>query len=575
MLSDLPVARSAAARTLFFASAIITAGLVLWTHRFGPAGYALAPIFQTLFVILDYQAGTCLLLILLGALFARERFPSAAILRTVGDHPVKIAAGTTLVLCAGSLLVYRNHPLSMDEYAQFFQSQVFARGQIAGHFPPALFDWLIPRGFQNAFLLVSVKTGEVASGYWPSFSLLLTPFTLLGIPWACNPVISALTLIVVHRIAIHLYGDSRSAGLAVLLTIASPVIFANGISYYAMPAHLLANATYALLLLKPTPRRGLIAGFVGSVALTLHNPFPHTLFAAPWLISIARRPGGLPIIGCLAAGYAPLCLLLGLGWFWFANGLRYSAISPLAGSGAGSIWQIFSFFSLPDSGVVLARVIGVAKIWLWAVPGLMVLAVAGAWKWRHHTACRLLLASALLTLVAYLLVPVDQGHGWGYRYFHSAWIALPLLGAGALARLPTPARLTANALEDNETRTFVVACAVLSLVFGVGFRAYQIREFMTDDLKQMPAYSGTERRVVMIDPRFSFYGEDLVQNDPWLRGDVIRMLTHGPSADAEMMREYFPNFYQTHTDMHGSVWSAAPAPVANTSHGRRQMNVTK
>ncbi|MGG2305238.1 hypothetical protein ACE4Z6_27835, partial [Salmonella enterica] len=82
------------------------------------------------------------------------------------------------------------------------------------------------------------------------------------------------------------------AGLAILLTVASPVFFANGISYYSMPAHLFANALYALLLIDPTPRRAFAAGLLGSIALTLHNPVPHLLFALPWIGWLALRPGG-------------------------------------------------------------------------------------------------------------------------------------------------------------------------------------------------------------------------------------------------------------------------------------------
>jgi hypothetical protein len=68
--------------------------------------------------------------------------------------------------------------------------------------------------------------------------------------------------------------------------------------------------------------------------------------------------------------------------------------------------------------------------------------------------------------------------------------------------------------------------------------------------------------VVIIDPRFSSYGYDLIQNDPWLRGDVIRMVTHGPDADAAVMRRYFPDMRPVFADFHGTVWSSAPQATA-------------
>jgi hypothetical protein len=559
LLSNLPVVRSRDARALLLASAAITVAILLWADHLELRGAfaRLTPIFFTLFGYFDYHGADGLLLVLLAAIFVPSRVPFRHLLRTVGEHPVRVALLSTGVLAAGTLIVYLDHPLAMDEYAQVFQSRVFAAGHLTGRFPPALLDWLIPKGFQDYFLDVSPTTGQVASAYWPSFALLLTPFSWLGIPWACNPVISGLTLVTVHRLALRIFDDVESAGLVVLLTAASPVFFGEGISYYSMPAHLLANALYALLLVRPTAARALAAGVVGSIALTLHNPVPHLLFAVPWFIWIARRAGGIQMLACLCVGYLPLCLLLGVGWFLFLAHLSHEGAHVASATAQEeSLKHALSVFALPSATILWARLIGLAKVWVWAVPGILVLAVVGAWKWRRHSICRLLAASAVLTFVGYLFVPVDQGHGWGYRYFHSAWLALPILAAGALTHVAGGE--AAHPFEGDDTRTFVVACALLTLLGGVGLRAFQIRHFISNDLKQVPAYAGTERRVVIIDTRFSFYGDDLVQNDPFLRGPVIRMVSHGSSADASMMQRHFPTMHRVFADRHGTVWSAGP-----------------
>jgi hypothetical protein len=540
---------------------------MFWTHQLatGRGTHGLAASFFTLFAIKDYPGTVCALLILVGAAAVSRYLPAGQVLRWAGAHPVVIATMSTGVLAVGTLVVYHNHPLAMDEYAAYFQSRAFAAGHLHGTFPPQLLDWLIPRGFQDFFLNVSPVTGNVAETYWPGFSLLLTPFTWAGVPWLCNPVISALTLIVIHRLALDLFADREAAGMALLLTIGSPVIFGNGISYYSMPAHMLANALFALLLIRPDRLRVLGAGVVGSIALVLHNPVPHILFAAPWLIWIATRPQGPRILIALCAGYLPLCAMLGVGWFLFSNHLLSEGVIA---SGAPAVTldrfqSLLSIFSFPDAPIRLARLIGLAKIWIWAVPGMLILSVIGAVRWPQNTLCRLLAASTLLTLAGYYLVPVDQGHGWGYRYFHSAWVALPLLATAALYRPVGAAAPQAGAkilLEDIDTQTFVTCCAVLSLIFGVGFRAVQMYDFLAADLNQVPHYTGTEPRVVIISDRFSFYGADLVQNDPWLRGNEIRMYSHGASADARMMAQFYPNLHQVYDDPYGSVWSTAPIP---------------
>jgi hypothetical protein len=558
VLANSPVVRSDRARLLFLASAIITAGIRLWAEYFLPQGGRglLTPIFLYLFQDLDTVAGGWTLLILVLAAVLPRTFVGRGLLGWISNHMASVVVATAALLSAGTVLVYRNHPLAMDEYAPYFQSQVFAAGHLTGHFPEQLMDWLVPPRFQNYFFSVSKATGAVASGYWPSFALLLTPFMAFGIPWVCNPLISALTLYVAYRLALRIYKNRETAALVVLLTAASPEFFVNGISYYSMPAHLLANALFALLLLGETPGKAWLAGVVGSVALTLHNPLPHILFAVPWLFWIAGRRNGFKLLFSLVAGYLPLSLLLGFGWFWFTGHLRHAGLPASTGGGdLASMWGNLAVFELPDASVWLARIAGVAKIWLWAVPGLMILAVVGAWKGRRNPLLRLFAFSALLTLLGFIFVPVDQGHGWGYRYFHTAWIALPLLAAAALTN--GEAGDGTRGFADEYSRAFVIRCAVLMLLIGGTVRAVQVHEFLTRDLSQIPKYNGTERRIVLLSSEYAFYGADLVQNDPWLRGDVVRMFSHGREQDSAMMAREFPQLHQVYADRYGAVWSTA------------------
>ncbi|MGH8260576.1 MAG: hypothetical protein ACREUG_12930, partial [Steroidobacteraceae bacterium] len=415
MIANLPIARSPAVRGFFLAASAITIAIMFWAHAMQVSGDSrgFSPIFFLLFTRYDYPAASALLLVLLASIFVSDSAPLRRIVHWLGTHPGTTAIAVAVILSAGTLVVYRNHPVSMDEYAALFQSRVFAAGHITGRFPPQLLNWLIPGHFQDDFLDVSRATGHVVSAYWPTFSLLMTPFTWLGIPWACNPVISALTVLALHRLAMLTFEDPAAAGLVVLLTLASPVFFADGISFYSMPAHLLANCVYAVLLVRPTRARALAAGVVGSIALTLHNPIPHLLFALPWLYWIARRKDGARLFAWLCVGYLPLCLALGAGWFALTSHLMHSGVAPHAAAAGGGWRNIMSAFGLPDSALLRARVVALAKIWLWATPGLLLLACAGAWRWRRHPICRLLVDSAALTFVGYLFVPFDQGHGWG------------------------------------------------------------------------------------------------------------------------------------------------------------------
>ena len=567
MLTNSPVTQSRGARTLFFLGTIVTVGILLYAHqvRVGTPPPGLQRSFLVLFVYEDYWATALELLLLVATVFLASRIPSTPILRQFGQHPWRAAAFTVIILSIGCLFSYRNHPLSMDEYAAYFQSRIFAAGHMTGRFPLAMADWLIPPGFQDFFLQISHLDGRVTSTYWPGHALLMAPFSFLHITWAYNAVVSALTLVIMHRIALEIFGDIEAAGLVLLLTVASPVIFGLGVSYYSMPSHLLANCIYTLLLLRPTAPRVLGAGVVGSVALVMHNPVPHTLYALPWIIWLATRPGGLRLLGMLFLGYVPVILIVGFGWFEFSNELRREGREAMAAvlSTPERIRTLLSAFSPPTRWMLLARAIEAAKIWVWAVPGLVILAFAGAIRWHKSHVVRILTSSALATLIGYLFFTQDQGHGWGDRYFHSAWLTLPLLAAAAIY---TPRHATEGSRDtapvlfgDMGTRRFITTCALLTLVFGVPWRAWQMQEFMAHDLDQSPHYLGTERQVIMMDPRHTFYGGDLIQNDPFLRDNKIRMLTHGPSADQAMMSVQFPDMHVVYQDVYGTVWSAAPA----------------
>jgi hypothetical protein len=67
---------------------------------------------------------------------------------------------------------------------------------------------------------------------------------------------------------------------------------------------------------------------------------------------------------------------------------------------------------------------------------------------------------------------------------------------------------------------------------------------------------------VILNTQHTFYGRDLIQNDPWLRENAIILITHGPKADAAMMGAIFPAMHPVYSDRFGAVWSAASPAAA-------------
>ncbi len=198
------------------------------------------------------------------------------------------------------------------------------------------------------------------------------------------------------------------------------------------------------------------------------------------------------------------------------------------------------------------------KLFLWAVPGLPILAAVGWWKNRQLTGLRLLGWSAVSSCFAFLLVPFSQGHGWGDRYFHQAWGTLPLLAAAFLV-CPGPSRASWVRIMG--------VLATLSLVTGTTLRFYQVHDFISTQVAQMPPELEGEHQICFIDTDFGFYRQDRVQNDPWLRDPRVTLLSSGRQRDASLVRHIDPGAKRIYDNGHDTVWLVRSGPETWTLGG--------
>lgn len=505
-------------------------------------------IFDFLLRVYDSHGNWLLLGIVVMAFALRHRPGGIALVRFAAQRPWSCAALAFPILCLASRFAHHAYPLSYDEASTAFQAQIFASGRLSGAWPPDLIDRLVPTFLQQRFITVSHATGEVASTYWPAYALYLTPFYWLGIPWAANPLAGALTLPAIHRIATRLAGTPEAGGWAVLLTAASPVFVVNAISFYSMPVHMLLDLYFAVLLVDPTPRRAFLAGVVGSVALTLHVPARHIVFAAPFLVWLALRPGSARNLAALAAGYLPLTLLLGFGWQIY---LRDLVRGPGEGGELPGLAAARGTFIAPQGIAFQGRFASLTKIWTWGAAGLLVLAAYGYRATADRTAARLLAASLGCTFAIYFFVGSDQGHGWGNRQLHAAWFVLP-----AFAAVP----LVARHREADALRAMAAWALALSLVAANGLRLVQVEMVVGSHLRQVPPLAQAPdpalHEIVFVDPRHGIYSHDMVRNDPFLRGErMVMMLDPRERAEALMARR-FPSHVKVSEGPWGQRWVA-------------------
>jgi hypothetical protein len=533
---------------VFFTTIVLAYFYAVDNHLFSTR--RMTPIFQHLLMVDDSKTAWLTFAICIVAAFWKNPMPLFKVIDFVGLHVLAVVAATVALLALGAVLIYHNDAFCMDEYAAVFQAKLFAAGRLTAQLPPSVINWLIPPGFNGAFLVASRTTGQAMEAYWPGFSLILAAFELLGVPWLCNSILAGITIFLVHRITLEITDDRRAAGWAVLFTLASGAFAAYAISYYSMQAHLTANLLFVWLLLKPTPYRAFGAGVVGSLALVLHNPFPHVLFAVPWIIAIARSRDQRRSFFALILGYLPLTILIGAGWLY----LREIVTSGNAGFNVIGE-NINAVFRLPNQSMINIRAAEIVKMWIWAVPCLFLLAVLGRLRRGDDGRVRLLTQSAVLTFVGYVFFIFDQGHGWGYRYFHSAWGVVPILAACAMNSRPQ---------SHDRLAAFAGAAAILNLVLVVPVQMMQIDGIITRHSAQLPPPRRPGNDVYFVSDG-GFYRADLVQSDPQLRDNDLILFSGGDVLDAELVRQNWPTAVLVESGRGVEEWNLGPADQRKVS----------
>lgn len=528
------------ALTLLLAGA---APLAMYSARTPGSGELDYLIYYRLLFFNDFTNSLAMLAALLVALaIAPLRAAVSRLAALVTRYPGRTCVLAFVLLASASRMVYLAFPLSMDEYAPLLQARIFAQGDLAATYPRELLDRMVLPGFQGSFLLANHETGQVVSGYWPGLALLMTPFAAVGLDWALNPLLGALGLVLIGDLARQATGREDARGWAMLAALACPQYTINAISYYAMPGLLTLNLFYLWLLLRPGWKSAVLAGAVGSLALVMHNPAPHALFALPcmvWLLSSRARWGRLLP---LAAGYLPLTALVLAGWplLTVSMGLRPAAVSASDTEFVASwIEKLRGTFYLPGLDVLQIRSYAAWKTLVWSAPGLVLVALLT----RPVTAIqRLLLAALLVTFVFYFFFPFDQGHGWGYRYLHPAWGLVPLVaGIFAVGSQPDHQRLLAAAICAGLLATPIFALTTHHTV-------------STSAAQELPlAAEGRTIRFIANQP--GMYSADLIRNYPGDSNTAITMGTYGPEQDRELLDAVAPGARLMLSDHRGTVWS--------------------
>jgi hypothetical protein len=310
-----------------------------------------------------------------------------------------------------------------------------------------------------------------------------------------------------------------------LLASSSEVIVTAG-SGYTMPAHLLANVAWLWLALRGDRWSWAGALLVGGLALGLHNPFPHALFVAPFLLRLLReRRWGRLGSAVLAYGAASAC------WLAFLLQARSNV--------EGKTETVLTLFARPDAATALLHGMNLSLLFTWDAPVMAILVLVVFLRLRRSPPVIVDLAlGVVLTLLFFMFFPSTQGHGWGYRYAFQVLGSLALIAADGVPQLAT-------ALGARRTRTWLVAGIALALVVQLPLRLVQTERFVRPFAAGAAYVRSRPEPIVIVHGDSVWYGDDLVRNDPYLaRPIVLRRNALAPAAIGQIERAFPGRVYE-------------------------------
>jgi hypothetical protein len=430
-----------------------------------------------------------------------------------------VALAVTVLGVATTHLVLHDLLFSMDEFTVDFQARIFAHGQTVATVP---WPWRsIGPALTPIFVNFDPASGTWRSMYLPVYARMKAPFIALGAGTVLNPLLTGLAVLVLGLAARRLWPDEwlRPWVAVALLATSSEVIVTAG-SGYTMPAHLLANVTWLWLALRGDRRSWAGALLVGGLALGLHNPFPHALFVAPFLVRLLweRRWGRL---GSAVIVYGAASAV----WLAFLLHARSNV--------EGKTETVMTLFAWPDMATALLHGMNLSLLLAWNAPLMAILVLVVFLRLRRASPVIVdLAAGVVLTLLFFTLFPSTQGHGWGYRYAFQVLGSLALIAADGVPRL-------LSALGERRARGWLIAGIAVALVVQLPLRLVQTERFVRPFAAGVAYVRSRPEPIVIVHGDSVWYGDDLVRNEPYLgRPIVLRRNSLAPGAIGQIERAF-------------------------------------
>ena len=455
----------------------------------------------------------------------RAAWRPAAARRTIGA--LGVAAGSIAIV--GHYLVYRDHPLAMDEFMTRFGEATLLRGDVLARIPA---PWQpFAKALQPALTFIAPVDGLWGNPYRPiNAAWHATSAIVFGTDALLNAILTGAAAVLVAVVAKQLWPTRDDAAvLAALLVAGSPQVLVTGMTLYAMPGHLLLNLGWLSLFLRGGRLGHGLAVGVGFFAVGLHQVNFHPLFVAPFIVLLAlQRRWRLMVFYSVA--YAGI-VVFWMSWFRIALWWYGATGTGTVRDGVQLVGrQLFDLIVWPGTAAYIKMTNNVLRYLAWNHLALVPLTVASGVGRDRDPVVRACGWGIVVTIVFYLFVLPEQGHGWGYRYLHG------FLGGAALIAAHGWVRLTGGSARDIHIGRVVVGGLTVATLCLIVVRVIQVEAFVEPRARALAVLRALPGQVVVVDDGEIWYGQDLAQNDPYLRNTpkIMALSKLGPNDIASL-----------------------------------------
>lgn len=404
---------------------------------------------------------------------------------------IPILLGVGVIASLGTYWVMGAYPLAMDEFVVDFQAAIFRLGKLNYPIPPSW--WEFQKALTPYFVISDFSAHSWMGQYFPGCAFIRYLFGWIHLQALTNTFFAVASLGVMSALCRQLWpGRNELRWMAVVLLGTSSQFLITSMTAYSMPIHLFFSLGWLWLYLKDRFWGYALLPLWGGLALGVHQYVVHGLFAAPFCLRLVRERkwGWALYVGAVYVG----SYLLWLQW----QRLLYPHANLVNDSHVLNSPGIHSLFIQILNSLLLV---------LWIHPFVIILTMAALFRWKSWDPfVQDLFLSVALTFLFYIIYPIDQGHGWGYRYCYSILGNLVLIACWMWHK-------EGPEFWKTGLRPFYW-CSLFALFVALPYRCWEARDFTRPFVQGAKWIHARKEPVVLVDSQLAWYGWDFVRNQP-------------------------------------------------------------